>query len=107
MKWKWTLPYILTGAAVLTDLGVAPSQNGYGASELPYEFPAMSSVYSASYSQVAEYEINEARLNNKADSLRDKYVANMLNAQEKLHPLMGRRSVSIVCMDNIRILIVH
>lgn len=91
MKWKWTVPYLLTGVAVLTSLGMTTVRSGHGTSELSHDFPTNTNIYSASYSQVIEHKINESRLDNKADCLRDKYVKNMLNAQEKLHPLMGRR----------------
>lgn len=38
--------------------------------------------------------IGDAYLDDKADSLRDTYVANMLRAQAKLKPLMGKRGYS-------------
>lgn len=92
MKWKWTVPYLLTGVAVLTSLGMTTVRSGHGTSELSHDFPMNTNIYSASYRQVAEHKINEFRLDNKADCLRDKYVKNMLNAQEKLHPLLGKRN---------------
>lgn len=94
MKLKWTVPYLLTGVAVLTSLGMTTVRSGHGTSELSHDFPTNKNIYSASYSQVTEYKINEFRLDNKADCLRDKYVKNMLNAQEKLHPLLGKRNYS-------------
>lgn len=92
MKWKWTVPYLLTGVAVLTSLGMTTVRSGHGTSELSHDFPTMPRIHSASYNQITEYKINEFRLDNKADCLRDKYVKNMLNAQEKLHPLLGKRN---------------
>ncbi|MBE6460552.1 MAG: hypothetical protein E7007_01425 [Alphaproteobacteria bacterium] len=92
MKWKWTVPYLLTGVAVLTSLGMTTVRSGHGTSELSHDFPTNTHIYSASYRQVTEHKINEFRLDNKADCLRDKYVKNMLNAQEKLHPLLGKRN---------------
>ena len=86
MKWKWTVPYLLACAVVFVGSGLTTAQSEHDSNDVP----ALSHNYTIPYNAALERSINEVCLDNKADSLRDKYVANMLNAQEKLHPLMGR-----------------
>ena len=92
MKLKWTLPYILSGASLL---GVVPNTLIAQSSE-PHQSVRVGTEklaysHSASYELYMERQLNEYRLDNKADSLCDTYVSNMLNAQKKLQPLMGKR----------------
>ena len=90
MKWKWTVPYLLTCAVVFVGSGLTTAQSEHDSND----GPALSHNYTIPYNATLERGINEVCLDNKADNLRDKYVANMLNAQEKLHPLMGRSGYS-------------
>ena len=84
------MPYLLTGATLFAGPGLTTANPERKAGALPNDLPAVSHNYTVPYNATVEHKINETCLDNKADSLRDKYVANMLNAQEKLHPLMGR-----------------
>lgn len=90
MKWKWTLPYILSGMALMLGPGMTTAQNERDSDCAPGELPAELYARTVLYNASMEYKVNEMYLDDKADSLRDVYVSNMLRAQEKLHPLMGR-----------------
>lgn len=90
MKWKWTLPYILSGVALMLGPGMTTAQNERDSDCAPGELPAGLYTRTVPYNASMEYKVNEMYLDDKADSLRDVYVSNMLRAQEKLHPLMGR-----------------
>ena len=91
MKWKWTLPYIFSGAALMIGPGLTTAQNDGDAALIPTNNThRVSYVRTLRYDISVENKINKIYLDTKADSLRDIYVSNMLRAQEKLHPLMGR-----------------
>ncbi|MBQ2858914.1 MAG: hypothetical protein IJE82_00950 [Alphaproteobacteria bacterium] len=89
MKWKWTVPYLLTCASLLVG-GMTTAGNEHEPDGVSHDISVMPKHYTMVYNASLDRQINEMRLDSKADSLRDKYIDNMLRAQEKLHPLMGR-----------------
>ena len=95
---------MLFGCVMLGASGPSTAQNETEHSVMPpatHSEPApntnhLSYARTVPYSIDVEFErsVSEAYLDNKADSLRDTYVANMLRAQAKLKPLMGKRGYS-------------
>lgn len=96
MKFKTTIPYILTTAAFVMSAssytGIGDTTNDNAKRTLVWETrmrptaPVLDSV-------AREYQerLDDFQLNKKANTLVDKYVGNMLTAQEKLNPLLGTR----------------
>ncbi len=104
MKFKWTVPYMLFGVVLLGASGQSTAQNETSDSIAHTDAHSepiprtnqLSYAHSAPYYIDVEFNRNvrESYLDNKADSLRDTYVANMLRAQAKLNPLLGKRGYS-------------
>ena len=102
MNFKWTGPYLLFGAIMLGLSGSSTAQNETAESSARANklFDSVPLANRVSYTRVEPYyidferQVNDFYLDNKADSLRDAYVANMLRAQAKLNPLMGKRGSS-------------
>ncbi|MDW3024602.1 MAG: hypothetical protein R8N50_02850 [Alphaproteobacteria bacterium] len=90
MKWKWTAPYVLVGVTTLMCIGMTDAKNDPTWRDIPYASPAVGHSITVPYDSITEQVINETYLDDKVDSLLDKYVGKMLKSQEKLHPLLGR-----------------
>lgn len=89
MRFKKVIPYIFFGSALIgttahntaPDIRPTPITNGTKKQAYVIDF--------IKYTPAKEYETNSQYLDNKADSLCDLYINNMLAAQQKLKPLIG------------------
>lgn len=99
MKLKFTLPYVMLGTALMfTDSSTAQTdvhadQNAHiklPRIEIPTQQFKLALANPTPVMDIAyQYKMDEMYLAKKADVLVDKYMANMLAAQGKLHPLLG------------------
>lgn len=98
MKLKFTVPYVLMGAAMC--LGTSSSTAQPEAPSEHFEFhtaPTNLLPEKLAYANVLQYDVarenalNQVFLENKADSLCSTYMNNMISAQQRLNPLLGKR----------------
>lgn len=95
MKFKTVMPYLLLGSALIWDPSQGTARNDEGKTA---EMDSIASVYiNPEYAKYELYhfgpsqeQIKQHNLEQKAESLRDAYVENMLDAQQKLGPLVGK-----------------
>ena len=90
MKWKWTVPYVCACVALVFGAGMTTAQNECESEQPKTNQNTTNYSNAVPYNVSVEQKINETCLDNKADSLCNAYMSNMLHAQAKLHPLMGR-----------------
>lgn len=96
MKFKSVIPYLLLGSALIWDPSQGTARNDKG--DRP-EFDTITTIYAnpiyATYQLYdfgpSQEQIKQHNLEQKAENLRDAYVENMLDAQQKLGPLVGKR----------------
>ncbi|MBQ8294173.1 MAG: hypothetical protein IJX89_02190 [Alphaproteobacteria bacterium] len=98
MKLKFTVPYVLMGAAMCLGTSSSTAQP-----EVPNEpikihsMPTKLLPEKLAYANILQYDVarenalNQVLLNDKADELCDTYMENMISAQQRLNPLLGRR----------------
>lgn len=101
MKYKFIFPYMITLAGMLGISASSTSQNLVPGERIPrldikLKSVPMQNAYTVAlnnmrpaYNAEMEYNINQSYLDDKADVLIDKYMSNMLSAQERLNPLLG------------------
>lgn len=101
MKYKFVIPYVISLTSLLGISASSTSQNLTTDGRIPkvnmkLEPMPMPDGYTIAlnnmrpiYNAEMEYNINQAYLDDKADILINKYMNNMLNAQERLKPLLG------------------
>jgi hypothetical protein len=98
MKFKSVIPYLLFGSTVLGGMSQSAAQNDV----IPDSIKNFSYAYLNPEHTLFELydfrptqeQIRQQNLDKKAESLKDAYVENMLNAQEKLGPLVGKHGYS-------------
>lgn len=101
MKYKFVIPYVISLTSLLGILVSPTSQDLLSQGPLPHKdiklektptfnpiSVALNGLWST-YNAETEYHINQMYIDDKANVLVDKYMSNMLNAQERLKPLLG------------------
>ena len=100
MKLKWTIPYLLFGSTMFCGTGVSMTAPTATTVSRPSVFADDVRGVALSYRSIIPYDcifersVNEFYLDDKADSLCSAYMSNMLRAQAKLAPLMGKSGYS-------------
>lgn len=95
MKFKSVIPYLLFGSTMLGGLSQSTAQNEIISGDVK-EFSRVYLVPEYTHYELYDFkpsqeQIRQQNLDKKAESLKDAYVENMLNAQKKLGPLIGKR----------------
>lgn len=88
-KFKIIVPYLLLGATIIGPSATKVPDNTQTEDKKIKVFTPV--VEPIRYIYEEEYKKNSFYLENKADSLCNAYIQNMLDAQQKLKPLMGTR----------------
>ncbi len=99
MKFKSVIPYLLMGATLGPVNSGASAQPGGITNEkhVAYQQPdfnTLTTLFVHYDTTIAQNRITDAYLDDKAENLCDIYVRNMLTAQAKLNPLLGKRGYS-------------
>lgn len=101
MKYKFVIPYVISLAGLLGISASSTSQNLLSKGHLPHKeiklekmptfnpIPVAINGLRPTYNAELEYHINQMYIDDKANVLVDKYMNNMLDAQERLKPLLG------------------
>lgn len=91
MKFKWTLPYILFGTSIVTP---NTSSGALNSDDYSVTINENYNIYEFAMRMDSIQKANERNLKIKteqrADSLCDAYIENMLTAQKKIKPLIGK-----------------
>ncbi len=97
MKFKFTVPYILAGVSLFAPSACAQSNTNGTAKMVSTENSTqfhdvdLAMADSRRLEDMFQNDFYEMMLDIKASELRDRYVENMLGAQKRLNPLLGKR----------------
>lgn len=95
MKFKWTVPYIMFGITLMGTTSVSIARNDAGKEpnkKANKTFTDNNLAYSIvmPYDVALDKKVNDSYLDNKAENLTNAYIENMVVAQKKLGPLLGK-----------------
>ncbi len=97
-RFKWTVPYLVFGSMLFVEpyMSVATPERDdkkvpvFHNNDSTFGYAKLAYANAVPYNTAFENRLNDFYLDSKADSLCDAYISNMLRAQAKLNPLLGK-----------------